>query len=425
MRSIDILRTVRGDEIPSLHRAPFDAATLAGAESIVREVREQREPALRRLAERFDGLDPGSPLMIGRDTLSAAAASLSARDAEILRRAAGRIERFARAQREALRDFELQADVEGASIILGQRVVPMEVVGCYAPGGRHPLPSSVLMTVVTARTAGVRTVIAASPRPTLATLAAAHIAGADGLIAAGGAHAIAALAYGVGAPRCDAIVGPGNKWVTAAKHCVSADVAIDMLAGPSEVVVLADGEADAKLIAADLLAQAEHDEDALAILVTDSKTMIAATNAELEHQLADLPTSPTARVALSRSFAVLTRSESESIDVCNALAPEHLELHAEPSKLERMSAALRTYGALFVGSGAAEVLGDYGLGPNHTLPTGGTARFAAGLSVYNLLRARTHIRARGGLPGALRAELARFARIEGLEAHARAIEARE
>lgn len=189
--------------------------------------------------------------------------------------------------------------------------------------------------------------------------------------------------------------------------------------------MLADAQADPRLIAADLLAQAEHDDDALAVLVTHSKSLIAATNAELARQLSDLPTAPTARNALSRSFAVLTESQEESIQVCNALAPEHLEIHTPPSSLEQVSKSLHTYGALFMGAGAAEVLGDYGLGPNHTLPTGGTARFAAGLSVYNLLRARTHIRCSAQtLPPPVRAELARFARLEGLEAHARAIEAR-
>ena len=426
MNTAPLLRTLRAEEVPSLRRAPFDAATLAAAEAIVLEVRERGEPALRRLAERFDGLSPAAPLLIGPEALKAAAESLDTADLAVLRAAAQRIDRFARAQREALRDFEIDADVSGANLKLGQRVLPMKVAGCYAPGGRYPLPSSVLMTVITARAAGVKTVILASPRPSTATLAAAYVAGADALMPIGGAHAIAALAYGVGAPRSDAIVGPGNKWVTAAKHCVSADVAIDMLAGPSEVVVLADAEADPRLIAADLLAQAEHDDDALAILVTDSNSLIAATNNALARQLSDLPTASTARNALSRSFAVLTGSEAQSIDVCNALAPEHLEVVARPESLDRLSASLHAYGAIFIGAGAAEVLGDYGLGPNHTLPTGGTARFAAGLSVYNLLRARTYIRCSvGTLPPLMRAELARFARLEGLEAHARSIEARD
>jgi phosphoribosyl-ATP pyrophosphohydrolase/phosphoribosyl-AMP cyclohydrolase/histidinol dehydrogenase len=425
MTILPLLRTIQPDQITTLQRAPFDAETLATSERLVREVAEGGQSSLRSLAERFDGLTPGAPLLIERPLLEAAADSLPATDRRILKEAAERIRRFADAQRGAFRDFEIKADLSGSTITMGQRVLPLEVVGCYAPGGRHPLPSSVLMTAITARAAGVRTVLVASPRPTAATLAAAAIAGADALLPIGGAHAIAALAYGVVAPRCDAIVGPGNKWVTAAKHCVSSSVSIDMLAGPSEVVILSDAKACPRLIAADLLAQAEHDEDAMAILVTDSRPLIDATNNQLAEQLADLPTGRTARAALSRSFAVLTTSEDESVRVCNRLAPEHLELHAEPASLDRIKDALCSYGTLFLGAGSAEVLGDYGLGPNHTLPTGGTARFAAGLSVYNLLRARTFIRCdTATIPSPLREDLARFARMEGLEAHARAVEAR-
>ena len=426
MSILPMLRTIRPDQVTSLQRSPFDADTLATAERLVRDVAHGGEPALRQLAERFDDLAPNAPLTIGRDSLRSAADALAPNDRRILEDAAARIRRFADAQRAAWYDFEIDAGIPGASIVMGQRVLPVGVVGCYAPGGRHPLPSSVLMTAVTARAAGVTSVVVASPRPTTATLAAAFIAGADAVLAVGGAHAIAAMAYGVVAPRCDAIIGPGNRWVTAAKHCVSASVAIDMLAGPSEVVILADEHASPRLIAADLLAQAEHDEDALAILVTTSQGLIDQTNNELERQLADLPTGRTARAALSRSFAVLAASEADSIDVCNRLSPEHLELHAEPRSLDRLREALTSYGSIFIGPGAAEVLGDYGIGPNHTLPTGGTARFAAGLSVYNLLRARTFIRnASPGIPRPIREDLARFARLEGLEAHARAVEARE
>ncbi len=420
-----MLRTVTPAALPTIRRAPFSAATLAQAQVIVEAVRSEGESALRGYAQRFDALSENSPLLIDRDRMATEARRLSPRDRDTLQRAADRIATFAQAQRRAITDVEYRADIPGTDITLGHRVLPMHTAGCYAPGGRYPLPSSVLMTAITARAAGVTRVIVASPKPTPITLAAAHIAGADALMPIGGAHAIAALAFGVAAPRCDVVVGPGNAWVTAAKFLVSAEVAIDMLAGPSEVVILADHTGDPRVIAADLLAQAEHDDDALAILVTDHAPLIDAANAELVKQLIDLPTAATARNALARSFAVLTTSEAESIAVCNTLAPEHLEVHAHDRRLDTISSQLNTYGAIFIGHGAAEVLGDYGLGPNHTLPTGGTARFAAGLSVYNFLRARTHIRApQPHLPRALCDELAHFARLEGLEAHARAIEAR-
>jgi phosphoribosyl-ATP pyrophosphohydrolase/phosphoribosyl-AMP cyclohydrolase/histidinol dehydrogenase len=267
----------------------------------------------------------------------------------------------------------------------------------------------------------------ASPRPAPATLAAAALAGADALLAAGGAHAIAALACGAGpVPACDAVVGPGNRWVTAAKQLVAGRVAIDMLAGPSELLVVADETADAGLVAADLLAQAEHDPDALPVLVTTSVALADRVEVELAAQLSTLPTAETARAALAQGFAVVVPTLDDAVAAADRLAPEHLQLAVrEP---EALAPRFAHYGALFVGERAAEVLGDYGIGPNHTLPTGGTARFAGGLSVFTFLRVRTWL-AVGG-PGAgpefheAVADAVALARIEGLEAHARAAERR-
>jgi phosphoribosyl-ATP pyrophosphohydrolase/phosphoribosyl-AMP cyclohydrolase/histidinol dehydrogenase len=275
------------------------------------------------------------------------------------------------------------------------------------------------MTAVTARAAGVETVIVASPRPAPVTLAAAAIAGADGLLAVGGAQAVAALAFGAGpVPACDVVVGPGNRWVTAAKQIIAGSVAIDMLAGPSELIVLADASADPALVAADLLAQAEHDSDALPVLITLDDRLISQVESELTAQLADLPTAAIASAALSRGFAVRAGDREQAIAACNRLAPEHVALHVETPAA--WAPQLRHCGALFEGGGSAEVFGDYGIGPNHVLPTGGTARAFGGLSVFTFLRVRTWLRledARGS------AEIVRdatdFARLEGLEAHAR------
>ncbi len=241
------------------------------------------------------------------------------------------------------------------------------------------------MTAVTARAAGVAEVWVASPRPASVTLAAAAVAGADAVLAVGGAQAIAALAYGAGpVPACDVVVGPGNRWVTAAKKLVAGDVGIDMLAGPSELVVLADDTADPATVAADLLAQAEHDPDALPVLVTPSPALADAVDAELERQLADLPTRDVAEAALDHGFTVVTADLDEAIRVCDVLAPEHLQVltddaHAVAERLEH-------WGGLFIGAASAEVFGDYGVGPNHTLPTGGVARFKGGLSVLDFLQ---------------------------------------
>jgi len=259
-------------DLPNLRRDAVDAATLEGARVIVEAVRSGGEAALRDYAERFGDVAEGGPLVIGRDGLEAALATLGEADRALLVRTAARIRAFAEAQRGALQ--AITVPIPGGTA--GHTAAPVERAGCYAPGGRFPLPSSVLMTAVTARAAGVRTVWVASPRPTVMTLAAAAVAGADALLAVGGAQAIAALAYGAGpVPACDVIVGPGNRWVTAAKQLVSGRVRIDMLAGPSELVVLADDSADPQTVAADLLGQAEHDPDAVPILVTTSATLVS------------------------------------------------------------------------------------------------------------------------------------------------------
>ncbi len=273
--------------------------------------------------------------------------------------------------------------------------------------------------------AGVRQVWVASPRPDPVVLAAAYVAGADGLLAVGGCQAIAAFAFGAGrVPVCDAIVGPGNKFVTAAKSLVAGAVAIDMLAGPSECLVIADDSADPAVVAADLLAQAEHDTAARAILVSPSATMLAAVDQAVAVQLAVLPTAETARVAISRnSFSVLTADLAEAAEIANRLAPEHLEVHTtDPAAL---LPSLHHYGALFIGHHAAEVLGDYGAGPNHTLPTGGTARSYGGLSVHTFLRVRTWLRI-DDLQAArvIVADAEQLALLEGLHGHSRAAAAR-
>jgi phosphoribosyl-ATP pyrophosphohydrolase/phosphoribosyl-AMP cyclohydrolase/histidinol dehydrogenase len=408
------MRRVTLAALPALGRQAVDAATLSAAARIVEDVRTRGEVALREHAERLGDLGPGEPLVVERPALDAALRSLAPADRAVLERTAARIRAFAEAQRAALGE----PDVAVPGGRAGLRYQPVVRAGCYAPGGRYPLPSSVLMTAVTARAAGVAEVWVASPRPAAVTLAAAAIAGADALLAVGGAQAVAALAWGAGAvPRCDAIVGPGNRWVTAAKQLVSGAVAIDMLAGPSELVAIADASADPALVAADLLAQAEHDPDARPMLVTAEPRVADRVEAELAAQLATLPTAEVARAALAEGLIVLT---DDLAGAANRLAPEHLALHvADP---EALRPRLLHYGALFVGEGAAEVLGDYGAGPNHVLPTGGTARSAGGLSVLTFLRAQAWLRMEA--PEALAADAAALARMEGLEAHARAADRR-
>jgi phosphoribosyl-ATP pyrophosphohydrolase/phosphoribosyl-AMP cyclohydrolase/histidinol dehydrogenase len=408
------------DDVRRIDRRAVEPATLAAAAEIVESVRREGETAVRRYAEKFGEAAPGGELVVGRTRLDEALVSLPASERSVLVRTAARIEAFAAEQLESLEKAELR--IPGGQA--GQAVSAVERAGCYAPGGRYPLPSSVLMTAVTARVAGVESVVVASPRPAPATLAAAAVAGAEAVLAVGGAHAIAAVAYGFDDfEPCDVVVGPGNRWVTAAKQLVSGTVGIDMLAGPSELVVLADASADPAVVAADLLAQAEHDPDALPVLVTMSEALASEVDGEVERQVADLPTGEVARGALENGFITVAPDLDAAIAVCDRLAPEHLQVMTE--KAGEVASRLRHWGGLFIGAGSAEVFGDYGAGPNHTLPTGGVARFRGGLSVMDFLRVRTWLEiddaaaARETIEDSIA-----LARIEGLEAHARAAERR-
>jgi phosphoribosyl-ATP pyrophosphohydrolase/phosphoribosyl-AMP cyclohydrolase/histidinol dehydrogenase len=289
------------------------------------------------------------------------------------------------------------------------------------------------MTAVTARAAGCELVVLSSPRPAPITLAAAYIAGADLFLCVGGAQAIATMAYGIDEatdhgpiiPKCDVIVGPGNKWVTAAKSIVQGFCGIDMLAGPSEVLVIADKTANAEVVAADLIAQAEHDVVARAILLSNDQGIIDDIENNVSKQLDSLPepNKNTASEALKQSFSVLCKDIDECIKVSDDIAPEHLEIQTENANEVGMKCA--NYGGLFIGEHAAEVLGDYGAGPNHTLPTGGTGRYTGGLSVFNFLRIRTWMRIDDHEASqAMVDDSIIMARLEGLEGHARASEAR-
>ena len=412
-----ILNTIDSSRLGEFRAEPLDQVTVTVAAHIVDDVRARGWDAVVEHATRLGDVQPGEPLVLGRDALRAAFESLPEADRGLLERTAERIKSFALMQKKAL--SEIAAPVAGGRA--GHEIVPVERAGCYAPGGRFPLPSSVLMTAVTARAAGVKTVWVASPRPAQVTLAAAHVAGADALLAVGGAQAIGALAFGAGeVPACDAIVGPGNRWVTAAKQRVAGHVAIDMLAGPSELVVLADHTADPAMIAADLLAQAEHDTDALPVLISLDPTLPDKVRAELLRQIETLPTADTARASLANGFAVVEPDIDRAVAVVDKIAPEHLQiLLADPGvAADRAKHA----GALFLGPKSAEVLGDYGAGPNHVLPTSRGARSRAGLSVFTFLRIRTWMEL--SEPADIARDAAALARLEGLEAHARAAEMR-
>jgi phosphoribosyl-ATP pyrophosphohydrolase/phosphoribosyl-AMP cyclohydrolase/histidinol dehydrogenase len=392
--------------------SPIDADARRVAAEIVEDVRANGEDALRAHAERLGDIDSGQSLVKDREDLKSAFVAMEGETRELLVRVHQRIERFSRAQREGLSDLTIQIDGGQA----GHRWIPVSSVGAYAPGGRYPLPTSVLMTVTPARVAGVTSVWLASPRPTPLVLAAGWVAGADGVLTVGGAQAVAALAFGTVSPPADLIVGPGNQWVTAAKRHLFGEVGIDGLAGPSEILVIADDAADPALVAADLLAQAEHDLMAVPSLITTSPGIADAVDEELSAQLEDLPTADVARAALGNGVCVIVDTLRQAAVVADALAPEHLALHVGDPRGVAMQ--LTSYGSLFLGGMAAEAFADYGAGPNHVLPTGGGSRFSAGLSVMTFLRASTWLSI--DRPAELAEDTARLARFEGLEAHARA-----
>ncbi len=415
-----ILRRLAPWKVRNLQRRALRQDALTEAAAIVDDVKARGLEAMIEHAVELGDLEPGQAWLKGPDDFKTAFNALEPSQRSLIERCAQRIRTFALAQKNCLK--ELKQEIAGG--YAGHTIQPMQSAGCYAPGGRYPLPSSVLMTAITARAAGVNQVWVASPRPSLITLAACGAADADGLLAVGGAQAVAALHLGIDpVPACDILVGPGNAWVTAAKHIVSADTAIDMLAGPSELLILTDGSAYPAWVAADLLAQAEHDPMALPMLVSTCEKLLEDVDRELSRQLETLPTAAVARKALRNGFGVLACNLDEAIELSDRIAPEHLELLLEDP--HGTVGRLRHYGALFIGSAAAEVLGDYAAGPNHVLPTGTTARFTGGLSVLSFLKVRTWIDIENpDQSHPLYEDAAQLARIEGLEAHARAAEMR-
>jgi histidinol dehydrogenase len=377
--------------------------------AILADVRKSGDRALVAYAKRFDKLSGDIELSAAEIAAGAAEVSPSIRRA--VRLAARHIRKVAKAQ------LPVSARITVApGILVEQRVTPLERVGCYVPGGRYPLPSSLLMTAIPARVAGVPEVIAVCPRPEPVVLAAAAEAGVDRLFRIGGAHAVAALAYGTArVPRVDKIVGPGNAYVASAKALVQSHCAIDFQAGPSEIVVIAT-KGEPAWIAEDLIAQAEHDVDARAILLTPSKRLAAQVHREVA---ARLPADGPARESLNRNGCiVLTRSLREAIAIANDLSPEHLVCDDE-AVVDGVRA-----GAVFVGRWSAQAAGDYATGSNHVLPTAGAARFRGGLSAADFVRVSSVQRlTRRGLEKIGRA-VVDLAEAEGLRAHAQSIRVR-
>lgn len=382
--------------------------------AILDAVRDGGDAAVRALTERFEGRAQ-TDVVVPEAAWRATAREAPAEVRELLAAAAARVRRYHEHQRDA--GFSYEED----GVRLGQRVRPVRAAGVYAPGGKARYPSSVLMSAIPAEVAGVPRIVLATPRPTPEVLAAAEIAGVTEVVDAGGAQAIGALAYGTETVRrVDTIVGPGNIYVACAKRLVYGLVDIEGIAGPSEILVVADDDADPVHVAADLLSQAEHDEDAYALLVTLSRAQADRVAAEVARQLETLPRKDVAAASIrDHAVAFVAGDRAEAARVADALAAEHLSLQvADPEGLlEGIGAA----GAAFLGGHTPEAAGDYAAGPSHVLPTGGAARFTSPLGVYDFLVRTSLIRYS---PEAIRAQadlLEGLARLEGLEAHARAV----
>ena len=407
---------VTEDEIFSRFSSSKDVSSVVS--SIIKDVQEKGDEALREYTKKLDGADI-SEIEVSKEEIKAAADSMDSEFMRVLEKAASNIRKYHSKQ---VRNSFVMTEENG--IVLGQKIVPVSVAGIYVPGGTAAYPSTVLMDTIPAKIAGCGSVIMVSPpgkdgKLNPAVLASAYVAGVDRVFRVGGAQAIAALAYGTETiPRSDKIVGPGNIYVAEAKKQVSGVVSIDMIAGPSEILIIADGASSAKVVAADMLSQAEHDKNASAVLITDSESLAEEVRAELEVQIPLLPRYEIARASIDTNGKIIVVDSIEkAIEVSDRIAPEHLEVCVDNpfDYLDKIHNA----GSVFLGRNCPEALGDYIAGPNHTLPTSGTARFSSPLSVDDFVKKYQFSYYTQSALASVADDVALFARREGLEAHAR------
>ena len=397
-----------------------EADVEAVVDGIIADVRARGDQALRDYARKFDGADLDS-LLVSKEEIDEAFAAVGEDFLTTLRMAAANIRAFH--EHQVHKDFVIN-DTPG--VVLGQKYTPIEKAGVYVPGGTAAYPSTVLMDVLPAKVAGVREIVMTTPagkdgkvNPNI--LAAAAVAGIDKIVKSGGAQAVAALAYGTETvPAVDKIVGPGNIYVATAKRKVFGKVGIDMIAGPSEILVLADGGCNPVWVAADLLSQAEHDKLATAVLVTDSMDLAKAVQAELEVQIPQLPRAAIARESIDTNGKIIVTDDlNKAVEAANLIAPEHLELCVEDPFA--LLGQIRNAGSIFMGRNVPEALGDYFAGPNHTLPTSGTARFSSPLSVDDFVKKSSFLYYTRDALADVKDRIADFAEREGLHAHAKSV----
>jgi len=399
------------------------SARLTEAEKAVRPileaVRQRGDKGLLEYARQFDNLARKSVRVPARE-LSEAANRLTPQFRSAVEVAAANVRRFA--EKQLPREYSASF---GAGLRLGQIIRPLDTVGAYIPAGRYPLPSTLIMTAVPAQAAGVKNICVACPKSVDEVYGTAHLLGIEQVFQMGGAQAIAAFAFGTKTvPRADRIVGPGNIYVAAAKKLLAGDVGIDFVAGPTEILIIA-AEGDPRFLAADMLAQAEHDTDASAILLTTSQRLAAQVAIEIERQLSTLSTAPVARKAIDKNSAiVIVGSLDEAAELSNAFAPEHLSIHGIASNDAELLPKIRHAGSIFIGPFSPEAAGDYAAGPNHVLPTNGAARLRGGLSAADYVKVISIQQLDRRALSKLAPSITTLARAEGLEAHARSVEVR-
>ena len=385
---------------------------------VIEEVRRNGDKAVRKYTAIFDKVEL-KDFKVSKREIREAYREAGRETVETIRKAATNIRRFAKTQLKNFQDFEYTEN----GVTVGQKIIPLERIGVYVPGGRYPLPSTALMCIIPAKVAGVREIIVCSPKIKPVTIVAVDLSGAGLIFKIGGVQAIAAMAYGTETiPKVDKIVGPGNIYVTTAKKEVFGDCGIDLLAGPSEILIIADNYANPKFVAADLLAQAEHDVNTKIFFVTNSKNLIKKVNDELKIQIKKLETKNIIKEAFKNKKVILVKNLEEAIKIANQIAPEHLALQVKNPK--KYLNQLKNYGSLFLNSYSAVAFGDYCSGPNHVLPTDGTSRFTGGLSVKDFIKIQTYqyITKRGAKKLASIAK--EFASFEGLDAHKKSVEIR-
>ncbi len=418
-----MIKIMKYGEVPNSEifaRAEQTVDVEAVVQDIIRDVRANGDEALKRYAEKFDGavLDE---LKVTQEEINEAIASIDPKFVEVLRKAASNIRRFH--EKQVRSGFRIE---DGDGIVIGQKITPVDKAGLYVPGGTAAYPSTVLMDSIPAKIAGVGEVVIVTPpgrngkiNPVI--LAAAQVAGVDTIIKTGGAQAIAALAYGTETvPKVDKIVGPGNAFVAEAKKQVFGQVSIDMIAGPSEILVVADSNSNPAFVAADMLSQAEHDKMASAVLVTDSMQLALAVQAELERQLPLLEREAIARPSIDNNGKIIVADDlSAVIEISNEIAPEHLELCVD-NPFDYLD-SIKHAGSIFLGRNCPEALGDYFAGPNHTLPTSGAAKFSNPLSVDDFVKKTQFTYYSKDALSEVAEDIAFFARQEGLTGHAKSV----